>query len=263
MPAELSRAGAAVIATPIAPYEASRKSAKAHIIQNGGAGGGNFFLVHVATPLDFCEKTDRRGVYAKARRGEIKGFTGIDDKYEVPTDADLTVDLSKESVSSSPTPSFTFASLRLTKPSTESVDLERFPPSYPYPRSRRSLVNSNHTLHCLLRSSPSIYICRFLSVLSTLLPPSFDTSLSSSSLSLKMHIIAVIRIEPLDLAILFISKLSTVSFLESLGRSSAEAAKREWTKRKNSFCEFLVELFYFYICCPSRTYDVSRSTDGR
>ncbi|GAA5910376.1 sulfate adenylyltransferase [Sporobolomyces salmoneus] len=96
--AELSRAGAVVIATPIAPYEASRKLAKAHIIQNGGAGGGNFFLVHVATPLDHCEKTDRRGVYAKARRGEIKGFTGIDDKYEVPTDADLTVDLSKESI---------------------------------------------------------------------------------------------------------------------------------------------------------------------
>jgi len=97
--AELSRAGAAVIATPIAPYDASRKLAKSHIIQNGGAGGGNFFLVHVATPLDYCEKTDRRGVYAKARRGEIKGFTGIDDKYEVPSDADLTVDLSKESVS--------------------------------------------------------------------------------------------------------------------------------------------------------------------
>ncbi|GAA6058912.1 hypothetical protein JCM10212_002864 [Sporobolomyces blumeae] len=96
--AELSRAGAAVIATPIAPYEASRKQAKAHIIQNGGAGGGNFFLVHVATPLEYCEKTDRRGVYAKARRGEIKGFTGIDDKYEVPTDADLVVDLSKETI---------------------------------------------------------------------------------------------------------------------------------------------------------------------
>ncbi|GAA5987849.1 hypothetical protein JCM10908_007243 [Rhodotorula pacifica] len=98
--AELSRAGAAVIATPIAPYDASRKAAKAHIIQNGGAGGGNFFLVHVATPLEYCEKTDRRGVYARARRGEIKGFTGIDDKYEAPEDADLVVDLSKQSVRS-------------------------------------------------------------------------------------------------------------------------------------------------------------------
>ncbi|BGP55961.1 hypothetical protein JCM8202_005103 [Rhodotorula sphaerocarpa] len=97
---ELSRAGAAVIATPIAPYDASRKAAKAHIIQNGGAGGGNFFLVHVATPLEFCEKTDNRGVYAKARKGEIKGFTGIDDKYETPEDADLVVDLSKQTVRS-------------------------------------------------------------------------------------------------------------------------------------------------------------------
>ncbi|CEQ41348.1 SPOSA6832_03067, partial [Sporobolomyces salmonicolor] len=96
--AELSRAGAAVIATPIAPYEASRKAAKAHIVQNGGAGGGNFFLVHVATPLEHCEKMDRRGVYAKARQGLIKGFTGIDDPYEAPTDADLVVDLSKQTI---------------------------------------------------------------------------------------------------------------------------------------------------------------------
>ncbi|BGP40656.1 Sulfate adenylyltransferase [Rhodotorula kratochvilovae] len=96
--AELSRAGAAVIATPIAPYAHSRKAAKAHIIQNGGAGGGNFFLVHVATPIEHCEKTDRRGVYARARAGQIKGFTGIDDKYETPEDADLVVDLSKQSV---------------------------------------------------------------------------------------------------------------------------------------------------------------------
>lgn len=54
--------------------------------------------MHVATPLEYAEKTDRRGVYAKARRGEIKGFTGIDDKYEVPEDADLVVDLSKSTV---------------------------------------------------------------------------------------------------------------------------------------------------------------------
>jgi sulfate adenylyltransferase len=45
-------------------------------MQSGGA-GANFFLIHVATPLEHCEKTDRKGNYAKARRGEIKGFTGI------------------------------------------------------------------------------------------------------------------------------------------------------------------------------------------
>lgn len=94
--AELTRAGAAVIAAPIAPYEASRKAAKDYITQNGGS--GNFFLVHVATPLEYCEKMDRKGIYARARRGEIKGFTGIDDPYEAPTKADLVVDTSKQTV---------------------------------------------------------------------------------------------------------------------------------------------------------------------
>ena len=65
----------------------------------------------MATPLDVCEKTDRRGMYAKARRGEIRGFTGVDDVYEEPEiaggasglstgkkEADLRVDLSKMNV---------------------------------------------------------------------------------------------------------------------------------------------------------------------
>ena len=94
--AELTRAGAAVIAAPIAPYEKSRQAAK-EIIQKTG-GSGNFFLVHVATPLEQCEKTDRKGNYAKARRGEIKGFTGVDDVYEEPTNADLKVDLTQNTV---------------------------------------------------------------------------------------------------------------------------------------------------------------------
>lgn len=93
---ELSRAGAAVIAAPIAPYKHSRDAARDTITKNGGA--GNFFLVHVATPLEYCEKTDRKGTYAKARRGEIKGFTGVDDVYEEPTDADLVVDVSTQSI---------------------------------------------------------------------------------------------------------------------------------------------------------------------
>ncbi|KZT61948.1 putative sulfate adenylyltransferase [Calocera cornea HHB12733] len=95
--AELTRAGAAVIAAPIAPYADSRKAAKDIIMSTGGS-GANFFLIYVATPLEYCEKHDRRGNYAKARRGEIKGFTGIDDPYEAPTDADLVVDISKQTV---------------------------------------------------------------------------------------------------------------------------------------------------------------------
>ncbi|KAJ5377721.1 Sulfate adenylyltransferase [Penicillium cataractarum] len=92
---ELTRAGAAVIAAPIAPYEHSRKYARDAVSQ-----AGNFFLVHVATPLEYCEKTDKRGIYASARRGEIKGFTGVDDPYEAPEKADLVVDCSKQSVRS-------------------------------------------------------------------------------------------------------------------------------------------------------------------
>ena len=48
--------------------------------------------MHVSTPLEVCEARDRKGLYAKARRGEIESFTGISDPYEPPTDADLTID---------------------------------------------------------------------------------------------------------------------------------------------------------------------------
>ncbi|PWN33104.1 sulfate adenylyltransferase [Meira miltonrushii] len=96
--AELTRAGAAVIAAPIAPFESSRKSAKETIQKTGGS--GNFFLVHVSTPLQVCEATDRRGNYAKARAGQIKGFTGVDDPYEIPSDdqVNLRVDLTQMTV---------------------------------------------------------------------------------------------------------------------------------------------------------------------
>ncbi|KAF2679450.1 sulfate adenylyltransferase [Lentithecium fluviatile CBS 122367] len=90
---ELTKAGAVVIAAPIAPFEKSRKTARELVEKYG-----SFYLVHVATPLEFAEKTDRRGIYAKARNGEIKGFTGVDDPYEVPTNADLVVDVSKSNV---------------------------------------------------------------------------------------------------------------------------------------------------------------------
>lgn len=91
--AELTKAGAAVIAAPIAPFENDRKQARETISQHG-----SFYLVHVATPLEYAEKTDKKGVYAKARRGEINGFTGVDDPYEAPEAADLVVDVEKTSV---------------------------------------------------------------------------------------------------------------------------------------------------------------------
>ncbi|KAK0390753.1 hypothetical protein NLU13_0256 [Sarocladium strictum] len=92
---ELTKAGAAVIAAPIAPFENARAQAR-ELIEKSGP----FFLVHVATPLEYCEKTDRRGIYAAARKGEIKGFTGVDDPYETPAKPDLVVDLSRQNVRS-------------------------------------------------------------------------------------------------------------------------------------------------------------------
>ena len=57
--------------------------------------------MHVATPLEHAERTDRKGVYERARSGEIKGFTGVDDVYETPTNADIVVDLTKTDVRTS------------------------------------------------------------------------------------------------------------------------------------------------------------------
>lgn len=88
---ELTRSGAAVIAAPIAPFEESRQAARETIEKTGG----NFFLIHIATPLEHAEKTDKRGIYKKARAGEIKGFTGVDDPYETPESPDITIDLTK------------------------------------------------------------------------------------------------------------------------------------------------------------------------
>lgn len=92
---ELTKAGSAVIAAPIAPFEKSRTAAR-DLVEKFGS----FFLIHVATPLEYAEKTDKRGIYQKARQGQIKGFTGVDDPYEAPKDreAQLTIDLSKENV---------------------------------------------------------------------------------------------------------------------------------------------------------------------
>ena len=67
----------------VSPYEATRNEAREMV------GGDSFVLVYVATPLEVCERRDVKGLYAKARRGEIKGLTGIDDPYEPPAAPDL------------------------------------------------------------------------------------------------------------------------------------------------------------------------------
>jgi sulfate adenylyltransferase len=85
--AEVTKAGGIALCAPIAPYDATRKQVRSMV----GAHGG-FILVHVATPLAVCEQRDRKGLYAKARAGVVKEFTGISDPYEEPTDAELTID---------------------------------------------------------------------------------------------------------------------------------------------------------------------------
>ena len=86
--AEISRHRGLAVVSPIAPFDETRKQVRAIVDEAGGA----FFLVHVATPLEECERRDRKGLYAKARRGEIPEFTGISSPYEEPHDADIRVD---------------------------------------------------------------------------------------------------------------------------------------------------------------------------
>jgi sulfate adenylyltransferase len=85
--AEITKNGGIAICAPIAPYDAVRKEVRAMIEPGGG-----FALVHVATPLAVCEQRDRKGLYAKARAGLIKEFTGVSDPYEPPGDADVVLD---------------------------------------------------------------------------------------------------------------------------------------------------------------------------
>jgi sulfate adenylyltransferase len=94
---ELARAGAAVVASTIAPQEAGRQAVRETVTRQAGP-GGNFFLIHVATPLEYCEKTDRRGVYDRARKGVVKGFIGVDEGFERPNNADLVVDITRQSI---------------------------------------------------------------------------------------------------------------------------------------------------------------------
>ncbi|WP_183094033.1 adenylyl-sulfate kinase [Nocardioides stalactiti] len=86
--AEISRHGGVAVCSPIAPFDETRQQVREYV----GEAGGAFFLVHVATPLEECERRDRKGLYAKARRGEIPEFTGISSPYEEPEDADVRVD---------------------------------------------------------------------------------------------------------------------------------------------------------------------------
>ena len=84
---EIAKNRGVAICAPIAPYAAIRREVREMVTAHGG-----FVEVYVATPLEVCEKRDRKGLYARARAGLIKGFTGIDDPYETPENPELVLD---------------------------------------------------------------------------------------------------------------------------------------------------------------------------
>ena len=84
---EITKHGGVAICAPIAPYEATRAFVRDMVSKVGG-----FVEVHVATSLEECERRDRKGLYARARAGIIREFTGISDPYEVPENSELRID---------------------------------------------------------------------------------------------------------------------------------------------------------------------------
>jgi sulfate adenylyltransferase len=89
---EITKNNGIALCAPIAPYDAVRKQVRAMIEPHGG-----FLLVHVSTPVEVCEQRDRKGLYAKARAGIVKEFTGVSDPYEEPADAGLSIDTAERS----------------------------------------------------------------------------------------------------------------------------------------------------------------------
>ena len=86
---EVVKHGGTVVVAAIAPYEQAREDARQLVEKHG-----RFVLVHLATPLEVCEQRDVKGLYAKARAGEIAVFTGVSDPYEPPARAEVVIDTS-------------------------------------------------------------------------------------------------------------------------------------------------------------------------
>ena len=84
--AEIVRHGGAVICAAVSPYRSTRNECRSMV------GSNRFIEVYVNTPLEVCEERDPKGMYARAREGLIKGFTGIDDPYESPTNPEIVLD---------------------------------------------------------------------------------------------------------------------------------------------------------------------------
>ncbi|MFS0886570.1 adenylyl-sulfate kinase [Aeromicrobium sp. 179-A 4D2 NHS] len=91
--ARVAEVGGLAVCAPIAPFASARQAMRERVEPRSP-----FLVIHVATPLAVAEARDRKGLYAKARAGLIPDFTGIDSPYEVPDDADLTIDTSRTGV---------------------------------------------------------------------------------------------------------------------------------------------------------------------
>lgn len=100
---EITKHRGIAICAPIAPYASTRTRVKEFVQPSGG-----FIEIHVSTSLAVCESRDPKGLYKKARAGEIKQFTGVDDPYETPGSPDLTLDTSLLSVDQSVTNIMTY-----------------------------------------------------------------------------------------------------------------------------------------------------------
>lgn len=92
--AQIAEHGGLAICSPIAPFETTRRA----VHDMTTRAGGQFMLVHVATPLKECERRDRKGLYARARRGEIPDFTGISSPYEEPASPALRLDTTGQDI---------------------------------------------------------------------------------------------------------------------------------------------------------------------
>ncbi len=87
--ADITKGGGVAICCPIAPYAETRKAVRAMIEPHG-----SLIEIHVATPLEVCERRDPKGLYKKAREGRIQSFTGVNDPYEAPRHPDVRLDAS-------------------------------------------------------------------------------------------------------------------------------------------------------------------------
>lgn len=94
--AEVTKAGGIALCAAIAPYAGVRSENRELISRNG-----SYIEIYVSTSLHECERRDTKGLYTKARKGELKGLTGVDDPYEPPIDAEIIIDTAKLSVEES------------------------------------------------------------------------------------------------------------------------------------------------------------------